>query len=211
MLLTKETSGWKINEYKESSWVEQTTCRNPSFSHLACCCCSLLLVMVTASDWWLFSVAGLSLWLSALLLAYFPLTYQQLTQSISALLNPFGSQGTPAKAYNFKARWVIDSSREGTADKSNYLQRSSKDCFHHKGREEFRKKCRSTEEVCRPGLWLCWLSFKLKFQWRFLFLKNGIFSHSDLISRARNGTESFHVFQQVSLQPCHCAGVHQSA
>lgn len=53
--------------------------------------------MLTASDWWLLSVAGLRLWLRSLLLAHFLLTSQQLTQSISALLNPFGSRDAPAK------------------------------------------------------------------------------------------------------------------
>lgn len=73
-------------------------CRNPLSSYFSFSCCGFPSVMVTASDWWLLSVAGLALWLRALLLAYFLLTSpQQLTQSISVLLNPFGSQDAPAK------------------------------------------------------------------------------------------------------------------
>lgn len=45
------------------------------------------------------------------------------------------------KAYHFKAQRVIDSSKEGTADKSDSPQRSSKDNFRHKGTEQFRKRC----------------------------------------------------------------------
>lgn len=77
--------------------MDDTVCRNPFSDCLTLSSCGFLPVMVTASDWWLLSVTGLRLWLRALLLAYFLLTSQQLTQSISALLNPFGSQDTPAK------------------------------------------------------------------------------------------------------------------
>lgn len=75
---------------KMKSWKVETMCRNLS-------CCGFLPVMLTASDWWLLSVAGLRLWLRSLLLAHFLLTSQQLTQSISVLLNPFGSRDAPAK------------------------------------------------------------------------------------------------------------------
>lgn len=80
----------------------------------------------------------------------------------SSASQPFRVPRHSCKAYNFKAHRVIDHSREGTADKSDYLQRSSKDYFHHKGRGKFRKKCRfncsSTEEVCCDFHWVC---FKL--------------------------------------------------
>lgn len=51
------------------------------------------------------------------------------------------------KAYNFKAWWVIDRSEEGTADKSDSLQRSSEVCFHHEGRQNFRRRHKSSEEL----------------------------------------------------------------
>lgn len=75
---------------KMKSWKAETMCRSLS-------CCGFPPIMLTALDWWLLSVAGLRLWLCSLLLAHFLLTSQQLTQSISALLNPFGSRDAPAK------------------------------------------------------------------------------------------------------------------
>lgn len=55
---------------------------------------------------------------------------------------PLWAPRCSCKAYHFKAQRVIDGSKEGAADKSDSPQRSSKDNFHYKGAEQFRKRCR---------------------------------------------------------------------
>lgn len=144
---TKETSYaivWIHNESiicvtsENKCWLEFTMCRNPESTYYILCCRGFLLVMATALHWWLLSVAGLRLWHWALILASYLLTSQQLTQSISALLNTFGSQDASEEHIILRRRELLTDSKGGTADKSGYLQRSSQDCFERRGREGFR-------------------------------------------------------------------------
>lgn len=172
-------------------------CRRPSFSLLAFCCCCVLPVMVTALDWWLLSVAGLRLLALSPLISLLSFNLSATDTINFSASQPFRVPRHSCKAYNFKAHRVIDNSREGTADKSDYLQRSSKDYFHHKGRGKFRKKCRfncsSMEEVCCDFVGFVLNSLKG-------FFGCFYFTPEERYWKVFHGAGHFH-----------CAGVHQSA